>query len=177
MDMFFYLENMCNKHVLNPVCKNRLILPPVCPQLWNQSVNFGRHLTEILSPFEISYQIFIHTLSYLYLSFRNLPYQNCPFRNLTLATNFFFQMLGNFTLLRSLSTDSMVTWPNDDVNCRSAVNKTKEASHWTCTRMISKLWSQFIVRPTHSIATMKTNKGDTPIQIDVTQFNCTKLLC
>ena len=34
----------------------------------HQSVNFGRRLTEILSPFEISYQIFIHTLPYLYLS-------------------------------------------------------------------------------------------------------------
>ena len=55
----------------------------------HQSVNFGRHLTEILSPFEISYQIFIHTLPYLYLSFRNLPYQNCPFRNLTLPISFF----------------------------------------------------------------------------------------
>ena len=31
--------------------------------------------------------------------------------------------------------------PNDDVNCRSAANKTKEASHRTSTRMISKLWS------------------------------------
>ena len=35
---------------------------------FTQSVNFGRHLTEILSPFEISYQIFIHFLPYLYLS-------------------------------------------------------------------------------------------------------------
>ena len=35
----------------------------------SQSVNFDRHLTEILSPFEISYQIFIHTLpTYIFLS-------------------------------------------------------------------------------------------------------------
>ena len=96
--------------------------------------------TEILSPFEISYQIFILTLAYLAISF----FQKFTLPKLSFykpyLTNFFFQMLGNFTSLRSLSTDSVLTWPNDDVNCQSAVNKTKEASHWTSTWMISKLW-------------------------------------
>ena len=38
--------------------------------------------------------------------------------------------------------------------------------------MISKLWPQFTV--THTI-TMKMNKGDTLIQNNETQFNCTNL--
>ena len=110
---------------------------------FGQSVNFGRHLTEILSPFEISYQIFIHTLPYLYLSFRNLPYQKSKIVLLEiLPYQFLFsnaRKLYLINLLRSLWIDSMLTWPNDDVNCRSAVNKTKEASHWTSTRIISNL--------------------------------------
>ena len=44
-------------------------LPMKYPWGEHQSVNFGRHLTKILSPFEISYQIFIHTLpNYIFLS-------------------------------------------------------------------------------------------------------------
>ena len=66
-----------------------------------QSVNFDKHLTEIL-PFEISYQIFINVSYYV-----TLPKS---FRYFTLATEIFFlEMQRNFTLLRSLLTASMLT--------------------------------------------------------------------
>ena len=70
---------------------------------WNlatQSVNFGRHLTEILYPFEISYQIFIHTLPYQYLSFRNFTLPKFSFKKSYLTKIFFSEMLKNFTIIK-----------------------------------------------------------------------------
>ena len=65
-----------------------------------QSVNFGRHLTEILYPFEISYQIFIHTLPYQYLSFRNFTLPKFSFEKSYLTKIFFSEMLRNFTIIK-----------------------------------------------------------------------------
>ena len=65
-----------------------------------QSVNFGRHLTEILYPFEISYQIFIHTLPYQYLSFRNFTLPKFSFEKSYLTKIFFSEMLINFTIIK-----------------------------------------------------------------------------
>ena len=65
-----------------------------------QSVNFGRHLTEILYPFEISYQIFIHTLPYQYLSFRNFTLPKFSFEKSYLTKLFFSEMLRNFTIIK-----------------------------------------------------------------------------
>ena len=65
-----------------------------------QSVNFGRHLTEILYPFEISYQIFIHTLPYQYLSFRNFTLPKFSFEKSYLIKIFFSEMLRNFTIIK-----------------------------------------------------------------------------
>ena len=65
-----------------------------------QSVNFGRHLTEILYPFEISYQIFIHTVPYQYLSFRNFTLPKFSFEKSYLTKIFFSEMLRNFTIIK-----------------------------------------------------------------------------
>ena len=65
-----------------------------------QSVNFGRHLTEILYPFEISYQIFIHILPYQYLSFRNFTLPKFSFEKSYLTKIFFSEMLRNFTIIK-----------------------------------------------------------------------------
>ena len=65
-----------------------------------QSVNFGRHLTDILYPFEISYQIFIHTLPYQYLSFRNFTLPKFSFEKSYLTKIFFSEMLRNFTIIK-----------------------------------------------------------------------------
>ena len=65
-----------------------------------QSVNFGRHLTEILYPLEISYQIFIHTLPYQYLSFRNFTLPKFSFEKSYLTKIFFSEMLRNFTIIK-----------------------------------------------------------------------------
>ena len=70
------------------------------PLLFTQSVNFGRHLTEILYPFEISYQIFIHTLPYQYLSFRNFTLPKFSFEKSYLTKIFFSEMLRNFTIIK-----------------------------------------------------------------------------
>ena len=65
-----------------------------------QSVNFGRHLTKIRYPFEISYQIFIHTLPYQYLSFRNFTLPKFFFEKSYLTKIFFLEMLRIFTIIK-----------------------------------------------------------------------------
>ena len=65
-----------------------------------QSVNFGRHLTEILYPFEISYQIFIHILPYHYFFFRNFTLPKFSFEKSYLTKIFFSEMLRNFTIIK-----------------------------------------------------------------------------
>ena len=77
--------------------KCRINLYDICH---TQSVNFGRHLTEILYPFEISYQIFIHTLPYQYLSFRNFTLPKFSFEKSYLTKIFFSEMLRNFTIIK-----------------------------------------------------------------------------
>ena len=120
-----------------------------------QSVNFGRHLTEILYPFEISYQIFIHTLPYQYLSFRNFTLPKFSFEKSYLTKIFFSKMLRNFTIIK-VSVNRLyvnvtlrkLRWrqlaPAVDERRKTKTKQwlatTKEASHWTYTRMNSKLW-------------------------------------
>ena len=120
-----------------------------------QSVNFGRHLTEILYPFEISYQIFIHTLPYQYLSFRNFTLPKFSFEKTYLTKIFFSEMLRNFTIIK-VSVNRLyvnvtlrkLRWrqlaPAVDERRKTKTKQwlasTKEASHWTYTRMNSKLW-------------------------------------
>ena len=119
-----------------------------------QSVNFGRHLTEILYPFEISYQIFIHTLPYQYLSFRNftlLP--KFSFVKSYLTKIFFSEMLRNFTIIKvsvnrlyvnvtlhKLRWRQLAPAVDERIKTKQWLASTKETSHWTDTRMNSKLW-------------------------------------
>ena len=135
------------------ICISRWQL--VCWQCWYQSVNFGRHLTEILYPFEISYQIFIHTLPYQYLSFRNFTLPKFSFEKSYLTKIFFSEMLRNFTIIKVSVNRLYVNVTLRKLRWRQlapAVDKrrktktkqwlatTKEASHWTYTRINSKLW-------------------------------------
>ena len=125
---------------------------------FTQSVNFGRHLTEILYPFEISYQISIHTLPYQYLSFRNFTLPKFSFEKSYLTKIFFSEMPRNFTIIK-VSVNRLyvkivnvtlrkLRWrqlaPAVDERRKTKTKQwlatTKEASHWTYTRMNSKLW-------------------------------------
>ena len=124
----------------------------------NQSVNFGRHLTEILYPFEISYQIFIHTLPYQYLSFRIFTLPKFSFEKSYLTKIFFSEMLRNFTIIkvsvnrlyvnvtlrklrwRHLAVLAPAVDKRRKTKTKQWLATTKEASHWTYTRMNSKLW-------------------------------------
>ena len=118
-----------------------------------QSVNFGRHLTEILYPFEISYQIFIHTLPYQYLSFRNFTLPKFSFEKSYLTKIFFSEMLRNFTIikvsvnrlyvnvtLRKLRWYQLAPAVDERRKTKQWLASTKEASHWIYTWMNSKLW-------------------------------------
>ena len=49
----------------------------------------------------------------------------------------------------------------------------KQATELPHELLVNFCFNSFNFIVTHSIVTMKTNKGDTPIQNDVTQFNCT----
>ena len=91
-DMFYYVKFTALS--IKTICR---ALPLI---VLNQSVNFGRHLTEILYPFEISYQIFIHTLPYQYLSFRNFTLPKFSFEKSYLTKIFFSEMLRNFTIIK-----------------------------------------------------------------------------
>ena len=90
-----------------------------------QSVNFGRHLTEILYPFEIHYQIFIHTLPYQYLFFRNFTLPKFSFEKSYLTKIFFLEMLRNFIIIKvsvnCLYVNVTLRWRQlaPDVNKRS----------------------------------------------------------
>ena len=118
-----------------------------------QSVNFGRHFTEILYPFEISYQIFIHTLPYQYLSFRNFTLPKFSFEKSYLTKIFFSEMLRNFAIikvsvnrlyvnvtLRKLRWRQLAPAVDERRKTKQWLASTKEARHWTYTWMNSNLW-------------------------------------